>query len=338
MSNSKVYQEIRNTIAQIVSHGRMAGVSSNSLDRYYELVRLYDTACRKREDGCLFAVYGSPKMGKSTLFNSLVQEEVLPCRPIPTTGSIIDLKKDAERTNYEVVCERQGVHVYNHFESPERVCEFLDKYATQHSPCDSVLVTGPFPNAVSFVSHNCTLRDTPGAEAMVGETERVVDERLQRDSETALQSLKDPCIPLFCVSAQTIGQKQDRDFYEKFFKNRCCLHVLTHIDAVSTDMNCQDVLDVTDDFRRNFNIFPGDDNPNPVICTGITGVPDGATMVNVGFDDLVREMENYISTDKLGEMLCNVARHILDHPVDWDLGGQKGILFAQIRDRLAQLQ
>lgn len=330
MEQTEKYERIRDAIARMVYWGNLSGAKSGTLTRYNELVRLYDTACAKKQEGCLFAVYGSPKMGKSTLFNSVMGESVLPCHPIPTTGSIIDLKKDANKKFYEVDCKLNGVSNRNRFETPSDVCEFLDLHATQNSRFDSVSVCGPFPHAMPFMSHNCTLRDTPGAEAMLGETDREIDELLEKDSKRAIKSLDDTCVPLFCVSAKTVGAVQDYEFYNRFFRDRCCLHVLTHIDAISRDVESNDTQAVVDNFMRVFGILPSMDDPRPIVCTGIKNVPEGDTMVNIGLKGLVHEMENFISQEELGKRLHNVALYILQNDIDWDVGAEKGILFATL--------
>lgn len=328
-----IHENIRNALAQLVASGRLNGSETPSLLRCDRLINFYDMVSKKQEDGCVFAVYGSPKMGKSTLFNSIIGADVLPRRPIPTTGSVIDLRKKA-RKDYEVVCKRNGEPYWKHFKTPEMVCEFLDTYATQDNPCDSVFVTGPFPDAAEFITEQCVLRDTPGAEAILDATDRVVDERLKEDSSKTLQSLQEPCIPLFCVSAKTIGQKQDLDFYSNYFQGRCCLHVITRIDGINEDLESQEVLNIKDDFRHTFGIFPSETIPAPVVCTGIKDAASGCTRVNIGLEDLAREMQNLISLPKLGDDLRNVADYILRHDIDWDAGYDKEILFAQLEYNL----
>lgn len=338
MDRTQLYNDLRDTIAQLVFLGNQSGKATDTLQRYQELISLYDTVCKIDSDGCVFAVYGSPKMGKSTLFNSIMGAEVLPNHPIPTTGSIIDLKKDKERRDYEVTCKRNGKPFTNHFREPKQVCEHLDKYATQKNPFNSVTVTGPFPDAADFVTDKCILRDTPGAEACMDTTARDVDDLLRRDSQTALASLNEPCIPLFCVNAKTIGQGQDRDFYQKYFKNRFCLHVLTHIDAISQDIDSQEVLKNKDDFMEKFDIIQAENEPKPIVCTGIRDMPGGDTMVNIGKEGLVAAMKKLISPTELGKIIRDIAVYIRDNGVDWKKCGQEQLLIAQLTTTLERLK
>lgn len=329
------YQAIRDILAQLVACGWREKSVTPSLLRCDDLIRVYDLACNKLKNGCIFAVYGSPKVGKSTLFNSILGADVLPRRSDPTTGSIIDLKREVERSEYWVTCVRHEDPCYQSFKSPEMVCSFLDKHATQDDPCDYVSVVGPFPDAASFVSDKCVLRDTPGAEALLDTTDRVVDDRLREDSNKALQSIDDElCIPLFCVSAHALGQEQDKDFYAKYFQARCCLHVLTHIERVALDLGSEKVQKAKDTFMRRFDIIPSEVTPGPIACTGIKDAPGGETRVNIGLDNLVREMKDFISVEKLGLRLHKLAEHIQHAGIDWDAGYDKELILNQLEENL----
>ena len=329
------YCAVRDELAKLVAVGRRDASPSGTLNRYYDLLRLFDITCNRSKDGCVFAVYGSPKTGKSTLFNSLMGEAVLPACPIPTTGSIIDLRKDTKRSDYEVDCRRNGgISHRNYFPDTRGVCDFLKKYATQKTPCEKVIVTGPFPKAASFISHRCSLRDTPGAEALLDTETRVVDDRLREDSEKTLASLKEPCVPLFCVSARTIGQQQDMDFYSAHFRSKCCLHVITHIDAVSTDLGDPAVTAKAERFREVFGVFPSSDCPNPIVCTGILNRPGGDRFVNIGLQELCDEMKVFLDPSGLGARILDTATFVLNHGIDWDDHGKKEIIFEHIRQLL----
>lgn len=333
--NDEEYQGVRDILAQLVACGWREKSVTNSLQRCDDLIRVYDLACNKRERGCIFAVYGSPKVGKSTLFNSILGTDVLPRRADPTTGSIIDLKREVAKSEYSVTCVRHGDSCWQSFKTPEMVCSFLDKHATQDNPCDYVSVVGPFPDAAAFISNKCVLRDTPGAEALLDTTNRVVDDRLREDSNKALQSIDDElCIPLFCVSAKSIGQEQDKEFYNKNFQKRCCLHVVTHIEHVTPETGGEEEQAVKEDFMLKFKITPTEATPSPIVCTGIKDAPGGETRVNIGLDNLVREMQDFISVEELGKSLVKVANHILCDGIDWDVGYDKELIFKQLEENL----
>ncbi len=326
--------ELRDALSLLIASAFSASPSSKSLQRYQELIHLYDMAAKREEQGCIFAVYGSPNMGKSTLLNSLVGEAVLPVKPIPTTGSVIDLRVDRSRKDYKVVCRgSDGVLLRNQFRESEEVCDHLNRYATQDSPFQSVSITGKFPEAKAFLTERCTLRDTPGAEALLnGESERIVDKRLRADSEKALASISKEIVPLFCVSSETIGQQQDVDFYNKYFRNRCCLHILTRIDKRTDNVESQEALNAKNDFFMKFKIIPSDDHPAPVVCTGITGKSQGQRFVNLGLDQLEKEMLGFISPARLEKTLLNLARFILNEKEEMDFP-VNGIYEAQL-DRI----
>lgn len=118
-------------------------------------------------------------------------------------------------------------------------------------------------------------------------------------------------IPLFCVSSDTLGQQQDVDFYSKYFRNRCCLHILTRIDQRTKEADSQE--DAINDFCKKFNIIPSADHPKPVVCTGINGKVQGQRFVNLGLEELEKEMLGFISPARLETTLLGVAGFILDN-------------------------
>lgn len=324
--NQVLYDDLRDAFAAIVAVGRRAHAQSETLERFYHLLNLYDAVCGKKQKGCVFAVYGIPNMGKSTLLNSLMGESILPESPIPTTGSVIELQKDDNHDGYNVVCWRNGHPEYPYVcKDAESVYSFLDKHATQDNPCESIRITGRFPNARQFMTDGCILRDTPGVEAALqAEIECPVDERARADSDKALASIDDNCIPLFCVNAQTIGQQEDKKLYDRYFTHRCCLHVLTHIDSRSEDVRSPEAQSAIDDFAKKFGIFPSSIDPKPVVCTGINKHSDGNRFVNIGLDELEEKMKSFLP-EQLQQRLFKVSQFILDekekdvHIIDWEV-------------------
>lgn len=310
--DQKRADRLRDTLAALVASGYRLKGPEKLLNRYSALIRLYDTASTKDKKGCIFAVYGSPKMGKSTLFNSLMGENVLPVKPIPATGTVIDLIKDKRKSNYEVAC--QGEHtLINTFATPDDVCRFLNTYATQGSTFDSIKVTGAFPNAREFLTQRCILRDTPGAEARFNNEEEAggsSNENLKADSEKAFASLKENCIPLFCVSAETIGQKEDVTLYDEYFRDLCCLHILTHIDKRTKDTQSAEAMAAGNEFRKKFSILPSADAPNPIVYTGISNKAGGQKFVDLGLDELEEEMKGFTSPETLEHKLRDIAVYL----------------------------
>lgn len=317
------HQKVRNALAHLISDGMGKNPFSPTLLRYCELIRTYDTACNRDRNGCVFAVYGRRKVGKSTLFNTIMGADVLPCKPIPATGSVIDLVR-VNRPDYLVACKGKGEPLIRHCETPEEVRGFLEQCAGQKSPCDSVTVSGPFPDAADFVTDKCRLRDTPGAEAYLDNMDCALDERLKEDSAKALKSMRETdCIPLFCLNAQEKEWARESNLYAECFQTRSCLHVVTRIDTDSEDLSHPDVLRRVESCRQALKLPPSETVLKPIVCTGIQPATLKQKRVNIGYGDLVREMQALIDPAKLGNTLCGVADYILQcgrQGLDWEAG------------------
>lgn len=292
----------------IVGEGCMAGMPRTeqhlNWQRYSYLLSNYDKA--KNKAGIIIGVYGSPKAGKSTLLNSLLGEEVLPATPIPTTGSIIDLKRDAECEYYELLCRRDGEapHIVRKNRGSD-VREYLDKFGTQNRPFDRIEIWGPFPNALPFMTPNFTLRDTPGFET------ESIDELLESDSEKAMKAIDSTDLCIFCVRGDAIGQDRDVQIFEKFFRNRFCVHVLTHMEGLSGD----EKLESLNDFYEKFQIVPDDVDPKILAYTGIDySAETDTSLINVGREELIEALNHYLAPGLIVERIKLISKYITEHP------------------------
>ena len=290
----------------IVGEGCMADMPRTeqhpNWQRYSYLLSNYDKA--KNEAGIIIGVYGSPKAGKSTLLNSLLGEEVLPATPIPTTGSIIDLKREAGRENYELLCHRDRDTRIVRKNRGSDVREYLDKFGTQNRPFDRIEIRGPFPYALPFMAPNFTLRDTPGFET------ESIDELLENDSEKAMKAIADTDLCIFCVRGDAIGQDRDVQIFEKFFKDRFCVHVLTHMEGLSG----AEKLESLNDFYEKFQIVPDDVDPKILAYTGIDYSDETDTaLINVGREELIEALNCYLKPELIVERIKLISKYITEH-------------------------
>lgn len=292
----------------IVGEGSLVGIPRTeqhfNWQRYSYLLSNYDKAKNKAD--IIIGVYGSPKAGKSTLLNSLLGEEVLPATPIPTTGSIIDLKRDAECEYYELLCRRDGEapHIVKKSRGSD-VREYLDKFGTQKRPFDRIEIRGPFPNALPFMTPNFTLRDTPGFET------ESIDELLESDSEKAMKAIDSTDLCIFCVRGDAIGQDRDVQIFEKFFRNRFCVHVLTHMEGLSGD----EKLESLNDFYEKFQIVPDDVDPKILAYTGIDySAETDTSLINVGREELIEALNHYLAPELIVERIKLISKYITEHP------------------------
>lgn len=278
--------------------------------RYSHLLSNYEKA--KNKSGIVIGVYGSPKAGKSTLLNTLLGEAVLPAEPIPTTGSLIDLKREVKSEEYNLLCIDGRMQHPVRKTKASAVREYLDKHGTQNHPYDSIEIKGPFPNALPFVMPNFTLRDTPGFET------DPLDELLKNDSEKAMKAIAYTDLCIFCVRGDAIGQERDMQIYEKFFKDRFCVHVLTHMEGLSVD----EKIEGLNDFYEKFQIVPDDIDPKLVAYTGIdySSEPE-SSLINVGREELIEALNCYLKPELIVERIKQISQFITEKPrlIGWEV-------------------
>lgn len=302
--NPNLQKELRDSLAEALSRDSAKKPQLKGL--CVNLVQMYDatTPGKRRYIG----VYGQQKAGKSTLFNSIVGEEVLPVSDTPTTGSLIDLVRNPDAKAYVVSGYRNGEQsVPKSFSTAKATSDYLAMVAAQVDPFDRVTVEAPFPHSNKLMSAWCVLRDTPGA---IANPEDALQERLKEDSRKTLASLDEVCIPVFCVNAETVGAADDLELYNNHLKNRLCLHVLTHQDGGAKDETIQD-------FYEKFHIVPDLISENPVICTGKTDM--GKPYVDIGLEELTMRMEAFLDRESLANKMLSMAQFICQKYKNEDL-------------------
>lgn len=290
--------------------------------RYIDIIHLYDKM-KDAKQVLSIGVYGCPKMGKSTLLNSLLGDVVLPTSPIPSTRLVIDVHR-CKRSDYEINCYesretctegrlaandwRRGSRTQNHFKTAGEVHQFLNKYAShgkdaiKETPFAEIEVRGPFGNADSLLRPNIVLRDTPGAEAVA---EDALDKDLQADSEAAHQAIAQTDIHLFCVSCETMGSKNDVDFYDRYFRERACIHVLTMRDTVDASDD-----ELKNEFIKRFSLIPNEEEIKDIV---LTGKKEGDTqLLSEGAKKLIDALYARLSPPFLCEKIKSIACSLLD--------------------------
>lgn len=284
---------LRDVLAIILS--RHPNDTSHLRQLCVNLVEIYDASSSRRYIG----VYGQQKAGKSTLFNSIVGEEVLPVKAIPTTGSIIDLIRNERASDYTVTAYRNQAPFPRKFSTAAEVCAYLDKVATQKDPFDKVEVEAAFENACSFMTSGCVLRDTPGA---IADPEDALADRLKEDSQKTIASLDEVCIPIFCVNGDAIGSQDDKNLYDAYLRDRLCLHVITHRDG---DDNTGSIAD----FDEKFGIYHDKIAENPVICTGKS--TRKKPFVDIGLKELAGQISAFLDEASLSVKMLKMAEYIM---------------------------
>lgn len=299
------YEDLRDALVLYLTSSADRATSP-LLCQWANIIDTYDMALVAQADDSprYIGVYGSPKMGKSTLLNSIVGENILPEAPIPKTGSVIDLIRDDSRTDYIIRC-RQNDYSDLSIESRstvEKVREYLNRRAGQDTPCDKVEVIGPFKNALPIFTENSILRDTPGAEA---EASQAKDERLKEDSEKTKHALESTHIPIFCVSQETLQEQQHKKFYDKYFKNKECIHVITRCD------DSEEHEKFTNLFSRHFGITD-DAAHRSITCTGMSNIE--SKKVDINLAKLYNAINDYLDIKRIRKRLVVMAEEICRTP------------------------
>lgn len=301
---------LRNALALVVYYIRPE--DSKLRRRYSSLIALYDKISDQDAENkpLSIGVYGCPNKGKSTLLNSLLGEEILPDKAIPTTSSIITLRRDKDREDYEVNCYAEdGDKRTVHFENSSEVSKDLAQWGS-HQGKDprwaTIDVIGPFPHASKKLNPNFILRDTPGAEAYASEEEQGhrMEEDLKRDSERALKSIERTDLHLFCVSCEAIGNESDKRFYDKFFTERACIHVLT-----KRDKREDDDTKIQDDYKNKMELADNEEAIMKIVLTGKSGTHD--RFINIGREDLIDSICECLDPQFLIDKMRQIARFIV---------------------------
>ncbi len=295
-------------------------------ERYADLVHLYDQAKDSTRELSI-GVYGCPKMGKSTLLNSILGEVVLPTSPIPSTSLVIDIHR-CMRDNYEVNCYkapnesspgfggmgngRRGAKTSNHFRNVQDVHEFLNKYASHDDKAVKtdfveIEVRGPFENANDLLRPNIVLRDTPGAEAAA---ENVYADELRADTQITHEAIGRTDILLFCVSCKTIGAKSDMDFYNEFFRKRSCIHVLTQRDRLGVEVADDEIRN---DFTAKLGLVPNEEEIKDIVLTGRS--EGDSKILTHGIKPLIEALARNLNPESLCDKMRLIARSLLD---EWE--------------------
>lgn len=301
-------ETLLNLYARVLRH---INAGNGMIRAYTDLLSSYRRL--KQDADVIIGVYGCPKMGKSTLLNTILGEAILPVGVIPTTGSVIDIKRREDKSDYELICtvgQSEKIPTLIHLPSVKDVRDYLTKHGSQQDPFDSIEISGPFPHAMSFVKSNYILRDTPGFERL--SEGQVSSERLEEDTRKAIASLDEPDVYLFCVSAESPGCSGDLAMYDKYFRSRFCVHVMTHVE----DIPDKSLIKLKNDFNQSFRLLPSDFDPKPLVCTGIRNRAESAgdSFLDIGRDALVEAVSKYLSPEDILTRILAICHFILAYP------------------------
>lgn len=309
MELSPEIETLHNLSARVLRHidaSRSYGMTkayTSLLSSYRKLIQ---------DEDVIIGVYGRPKMGKSTLLNTILGESILPVGVIPTTGSVIDIKR-RNTSDYEVistVSQSEDGPIPIHLPTAKEVRDYLVRHGSQKDPFSSIVISGPFPNAMSFMKNNYVLRDTPGFERL--SEGQVRSERLEEDTKKTIASLDEPDVYLFCVSAKTTGSNEDLVLYNEYFRSRFCVHVMTHAENIPNE----NLIKLKNKFNQGFLLRPSDFDSKPLVCTGIRNRAEsvGDTFLDFGKENLEEAVRKYLSPEDILTRILAICRFIIEYP------------------------
>ena len=309
MELSPEIETLHNLYARVLRH--IDAGRGNGMTKAYTALLSSHRKLIQGED-VIIGVYGRPKMGKSTLLNTILGESILPVGVIPTTGSVIDIKRSDE-SDYKListVSQSEDDAIPIHLPTAKDVRDYLVRHGSQKDPFSSIEISGPFPNAMSFMKNNYVLRDTPGFERL--SKEQVSSERLEEDTKKTIASLDEPDVYLFCVSAETPCNTGDLSLYNEYFRSRFCVHVMTH----SEDIPDKSLIKLKNEFNQRFLLRPSDFDSKPLVCTGIRNraESDDDTFLDFGKENLEEAVSKYLSPEDILTRILAICRFIIEYP------------------------
>ena len=309
MEQQSIIKRLRDQLALTLSEyyrtegKRHVGEEPPFLQKWRSVIDLYDIVMGNKDR--IIGVYGTPKMGKPTLLNSLVQEDILPRGIKPVTGSVINMERQRNAREYTVTSYRadaSGKEVLNRvFRHPdvEKVHQYLEREAGQSNPSDRVEVRGSFPRSLASFRDQYKLRDTPGAISRAA-----LSENLSRDSQRAIQSMNEVCVPLFCVSSESLQEKNHVQYFKDFFADRICICVITKCDDVSEEER----LELRNEFLNAYGILDAD---IPIVFTAKSNVNDPFVMQSC-CHELEAVIGKILSEKHVSGLICSSCQTLLD--------------------------
>ena len=254
-------------------------------------------------------VFGSPKRGKSTLLNVLLDADILPTARTQKTHCIVEIHNIAETKEKPrlVMHKKNGRDEILFKVEADKINNAIDQcFDDKNSAVTRIEVYRNFRSPL--FPDNSILVDTPGAQSAFEENMGTRGHELSLDTKRALETLDDTDVVFFCMRADQLGSGTEKEFYHRYMKGRKPINIVNMKDKVNNHGEVPDE-EIIREAEENYRLAPRDTVAVSAL-TGMDALKAGKSALllgSSGFQELAGEIKDRLKLLEPSEALENAV-------------------------------